>query len=93
MPSKHTTAQGHTRKTTSNDQTLLLQRARHNQRALEERLEDQQRELEQVREQYRELQLDYSHALARLWHLNNSSLIYRNEGCADCGGSVTLEVA
>ncbi len=54
----------------SKDQTLLLQRARHNQRALEERYQDLQRDHEHLREQYRELQLDYSHALARLWSMN-----------------------
>ncbi len=52
------------------DQTLLLQRGRANQRALEEKLQDLQREHNHVLEQYRELQLDYSHALARLWSLN-----------------------
>ncbi len=52
------------------DQTLMMQRGRANQRALEERYQDLQRDHEHLREQYRELQLDYSHALARLWHLN-----------------------
>ncbi len=54
----------------SKDQTLLLQRARHNQRALEEKLQDLERDHEHLKEQHRELSLDYQYVLARLWHVN-----------------------
>ncbi len=68
------TTTGHRKpKSLHQDQTLLLQRGRANQQALEDRLQDLEREHKHMLEQYRELQLDYSHALARLWSLNNAA--------------------
>ncbi len=49
----------------------MLQRGRANQRALEEKLQDLEREHLALKSQHRELSLDYQHVLARLWHLNN----------------------
>ncbi len=52
------------------DQTILLARTRCTVRDLEEQLQDRDREIAHLREQHRELSLDYQHVLARLWHLN-----------------------
>ncbi len=52
------------------DQTILLACTRCTLRDLAEKLQDQERELRHVREQFREMQLDYSHTLARLWSMN-----------------------
>ncbi len=53
------------------DQVEMLSAWRLRSERLQERYRDLERDHELLKEQHRELSLDYQHALARLWHLNN----------------------
>ncbi len=64
------TRQAAERKSARQDQSAVLERWRCNRERMVEKYDRLLWEHEHLREQFRELQLDYSHALARLWHLN-----------------------